>query len=236
MSEFKDVNAIQTSNRNRTQQEAIKNQPEQLLDKTRFVARIYAPDRPIQIFNAGFVDKKYINFEEQNSRPDIRITVSPPNLAMEAIDYVKEKGLEGTPLSAIVKNMKGPTEFGFMITVDVPNSGTGLPKNQWIKSKEGMPGFEAKNYIKVLFAESGMVAESTTLSGEEVNFSLQLLRDSLEFTLKSADAEDFPFFKPKKDSDTIRSDRFIRTMGPESKMMYKYILDSLDEILTKKQK
>lgn len=210
--------------------------PERLLDKSQFVARVYVPDKPIQIFNVGFTERKYIKHEEQNSRPDIRITVSPPNMALEAIDYLKEKGLEDTPLSEIVKKMKGPQTFGFMVTVDVPGTGTGLPKNQWIKSEDGIPGFEAKNYIKFSFGESGFTAESTTLSEEQITFSLGLLKDSIDFTLQATNGKDFPHFEPKKDSNTIKSSRFVETLSAESRMMYKYISDSLKEVLDKRKK
>ncbi len=213
--------------------QGVDGEQENSLKKDRFVVRIGYPDRPTQIFVANFVEKKYLGFEEQNSRPDFSISVTPPSLALEALDFIAEKRLEGTPLSQLVAKMCGKEDLGFIVKVDVPYKVDGLPRNELIRSFDGIREYKAANIIRVFMGKEGFTAESTTLSPEQLKFCLSLLKDSITFTLDSVNSENPVYFNPGKDENSVRSEHFLRNFSQNSKALYKYLLATINEVSAK---
>jgi len=159
-------------------------------DPSLFFARVRIQRDPIVAFKAYYLTKldlkkeNYTNFE---NHPPISLSIVNFNLEAEAADFVDQQSLEGTFAEKVVQMMPKKQRIAFQILADVQAEDMPLPRSRWVST----PGFpnpvKRPHVIEVVFDKTkGFIANCESLTPEQVNFCLQMLIKSLDFTLSKA--------------------------------------------------
>jgi hypothetical protein len=162
-------------------------------DPNLFFARIILQIDPIINFWVYYLTEANLKFEGEvdstyfQRHPPISLSIRNFNLKAEAAAFVEQESLRGTLAETVVQMMPEGEGIKFQILVEVNAQGMPLPQTKLVS----VPGFpnpvNNPHLIEVVFDKTkGFIVNCKSLTHEQVNFCLQLLIKSLDFTLSKA--------------------------------------------------
>ena len=159
-------------------------------DPDLFFARVRMQRGPIIAFNSYYLTEpdlkieKHINFED---RPPISLRINNFNLQAETADFIEQESLQGTLAEKVVQMMPTGKRIAFLILADVRDRDMPLPQCRLVSIPGSHYPISQPHAIEVVFDKTkGFIAKCESLTPEQVNFCLQMLIKSLDFTLSKA--------------------------------------------------
>lgn len=154
-----------------------------------FYSRVRIQRDPIINFSSYYLtapdlkSEAAVDFERASP---ISLRIERSNIDISTAHFLENESLLGTPAESAYKlmsKMPQPNLFYFSLVADVRDGNMPLPKNGKSVAQDSFVPHEMR---VTLDEKQGLVVNCDTLTPEQINFSLDLMIKSLDFTLSQA--------------------------------------------------